>query len=96
MIKWRKIFRPVITKLESETREYSISGEPEQLDELEKAFNLITYCCSVGASRSICLHIDGDGAANLKVKKGEGKLQEIDDGNELATESDTIDFGFGD
>ena len=52
-----------------EERLYKICGNPEDLDNLEKALRHIEYLGNIGASRNILLRVDGDGAGRIKVFK---------------------------
>jgi len=57
-----------------ETRTYEITGNPDQLDVLERALAEIETLGVIGASRAVTIHVDGDGAARIKVrKKGQDK-----------------------
>ena len=51
------------------SRYYKISARNEgQLNMLEKFFVYIEYLCRVGASRSVNVYVDGDGAVSFKFK----------------------------
>lgn len=50
-----------------EDRLYKICGNPEDLDNLEKALRHIEYLGNIGASRNILLRVDGDGSGRIKV-----------------------------
>ncbi|MCK9543226.1 MAG: hypothetical protein M0R03_14490 [Novosphingobium sp.] len=77
-------------------REYKISGSEEYLDEIERMFDFITYCCSVGHSAVFKVSVDGDGSANLKVTKVSGELENIDEERMgLDERGKELYFGFG-
>lgn len=57
-----------------ETRTYTVSGTPEQLDTLEALFNEVNVLSGMGSSRGIKLYVDGDGAVNLHVKSEKDNL----------------------
>lgn len=93
MNNWRKVFA---RNRDLPERTYKISGDNDQLDELERVFDFITYCCGVGHSTSITLDIDGDGAANIRVEKEGGELIPLDDERVKEDEKGhDISFGFG-
>ena len=50
-----------------ETRNYSITRLPEQLDTLDVLFAEINSLCSAGSSRAIKIYIDGDGALDFSI-----------------------------
>lgn len=52
-----------------ETRTYEITGYPEHLDILESVLGQIEVLGNLGCSRTIQLHIDGDGSVKLKVRR---------------------------
>ena len=58
--------------MDAETKTYQITGTPEQLRVLEKMFIHMEYLGTIGASRNILLRVDGDGAARMRFKDGDG------------------------
>lgn len=58
--------------MDTETKTYQITGTPEQLRVLEKMFIHMEYLGTIGASRNILLRVDGDGAARMRFKDGDG------------------------
>ena len=58
--------------MDTETKTYQITGTPEQLRVLEKMFIHMEYLGIIGASRNILLRVDGDGAARMRFKDGDG------------------------
>lgn len=58
--------------MDTETKIYQITGTPEQLRVLEKMFIHMEYLGTIGASRNILLRVDGDGAARMRFKDGDG------------------------
>lgn len=62
-----------------ETRTYKVKGDPEQLDELEKLFRWIDFCCRAGHSGRINLSVDGDGVANIQFDDLPKSKDDIDD-----------------
>lgn len=60
--------KKLAAEVEEETRTYDIIGKPHQLDELEGFLGTIAYLGDVGASRTLKIRIDGDGAVRLKVR----------------------------
>jgi len=49
------------------TRNYKITGEVEQLNQLEKVFQYMQYLGNIGSSRWIAIYCDGDGSVRLKI-----------------------------
>ena len=80
---------------ERETRQYQITATTEQLDILETLFNTMRSMGKAGASRTIQLYVDGDGAFRPEIKK----IQEEEEIplNALTedTTKDTITHGYG-
>ena len=66
-----------------ETRNYTITGEPEQLNVLEHFFKEIQYLGVIGASRRIELYINGDGAINLNIERDNTNVKDLKDNNDL-------------
>jgi hypothetical protein len=62
------------TAKNDETRTYEISGSEGVLDQLEEILKAIEYLGKLGASRVLELGIDGDGAARIKVKRTDKKI----------------------
>lgn len=94
MSNWREVLSRV---KDHPRRQYTISGDDDQLDELERVFDFITYCCSVGHSTGISIDVDGDGAANLRIERVGGKLIHLDDTRVKQDEQGKqLHFGFGD
>ena len=58
--------------MDTETKTYQITGTPEQLRVLEKMFIHMEYLGTIGAWRNILLRVDGDGAARMRFKDGDG------------------------
>ena len=82
--------------IKQEKREYIIEGDADQLDELEKALNFMSWSDAVGHSDSFNLSFDGDGVANVKVKRKDGeKMKEVEEGNEALSEENEISFDIG-
>ena len=52
-----------------ETRTYQISGDKEQLDNIEKLLTILDYLGQSGASRTIHIFADGDGAFRIDVRR---------------------------
>lgn len=79
MENWRKLFKhtPAVSNvqlvskaaLETETREYKVTGEKDQLDEVEKMFWFMQHLGQIGASRTFEVSVDGDGAARLEFER---------------------------
>jgi hypothetical protein len=60
----------------NETRIYEISGHKSDLDNLEKALAFISWSCGVGHSDSVRISFDGDGYANISIKRDDEPLDE--------------------
>jgi|GEM_PF-6344188 hypothetical protein len=87
-----------------EKRIYEFTGSSDQLDTLEYALAFMTWCNTVGASRKIVIFTDGDGAANIQVKRVKGDMKEITedmlqdgelDSEVEYTNGDTLEIGIG-
>lgn len=59
---------------EYETRKYNITAKKEQLDILEALFRTMEIMGNVGASRTIELYVDGDGAFHPTIKRNGKRL----------------------
>jgi len=79
-------------KQEPKTRVYNITAKPYQLDLLEEFLSVLQYCGNVGASRELCLSIDGDGAALFKIVRTDSKekLCEHPEGNDKITDGEPV------
>lgn len=53
---------------EKETRTYTATAKPNQLDEFEKLLRWVDACCSMGHSGTAEISVDGDGAAKIKIE----------------------------
>ena len=72
--------------MNKETRTYEITGCSKQLNILEKLFGRIEFFGSTGMSREINMYVDGDGAARLKFRKNNEKLEHKDIENYFNTD----------
>lgn len=81
--------------MDTETKIYQITGTPEQLRVLEKMFIHMEYLGTIGASRNILLRVDGDGAARMRFKDGDGLYLSdyIKDERTHNTEQSTVEEG---
>ena len=81
--------------MSTETKTYQITGTPEQLRVLEKMFIHMEYLGTIGASRNILLRVDGDGAARMRFKDGDGLYLSdyIKDERTHNTEQSTVEEG---
>lgn len=81
--------------MDTETKIYQITGTSEQLRVLEKMFIHMEYLGTIGASRNILLRVDGDGAARMRFKDGDGLYLSdyIKDERTHNTEQSTVEEG---
>lgn len=65
---------------DKESRTYTFSARPQDLDKLERLFAWINMTRG-GHSGEASISIDGDGAARITVDKKDGKLARHEDGD---------------
>ena len=86
--------RKVISRSdEYETREYTINGSPDQLDEFEALLDWVSKLCSWGHSASAKISVDGDGAANLKIEGHKANMEEHEGYDESGSPELSIGLG---
>jgi len=80
---------------ETEKRQYTIEGPPDQLDELETLLDWIHKLSSWGHSASAEIFVDGDGAAKLKIEGLFVNMEEHPDYKENAWDKPELSLGIG-
>ena len=68
-------------------RDYRVVGSVESIVEFETLLGLINYCRG-GASRTISVHVDGDGSANIGIKR----IKDEEDREDLSIPNDWIEI----
>lgn len=75
-----------------DSRTYTLTGKSSQLDNFEKFMWAVQNLCDVGSSRTLELHVDGDGPAKIVISKEEGEINKPDD-DQYDTDKDVMSFG---
>lgn len=83
-----------VAAVETETRQYKITGDRLTLDRLERLMYLLEYNSAVGHSSPVGMSIDGDGADTIRIspslkskyRKGAEKITGVGWGIEMATD----------
>lgn len=81
-----------INEAPSEERVYKINADPRILDELEEVLSAIQTLGHVGASRTLSVFVDGDGATRIKVVRSDKTPLKS---SEINTDNDTIILSMG-